>query len=122
VVERPPVKFSYRGATITSAPLPSSGGLVLAQSLFILEPMALATFSETERVHYAVEALRRGYHDRARYMGDPDFVAVPVEKLVSREYARKRAASIDPDRATPSAALAETADTAAEGMDTTHFR
>ncbi|MGH8731527.1 MAG: gamma-glutamyltransferase, partial [Burkholderiales bacterium] len=92
VVERPPVKFRYRGATITSAPLPSSGGLVLAQSLFILEPVALATFSETERVHYAVEALRRGYHDRARYMGDPDFVPVPVERLASREYARQRAA------------------------------
>ncbi|MEK6209728.1 MAG: gamma-glutamyltransferase [Pseudomonadota bacterium] len=121
VVERPPVKFSYRGATITSAPLPSSGGLVLAQSLFILEPVALATLSETDRMHYTVEALRRGYHDRARYMGDPDFVAVPVEKLVSREYARQRAASIDPDRATPSGALAEIADAAAEGKDTTHF-
>ncbi len=121
VIERPPVKFSYRGATITSAPLPSSGGLVLAQSLFILEPVALATLSETERVHYTVEALRRGYHDRARYMGDPDFVAVPVAKLASREYARQRAASIDPDRATPSSALAEIADAAAEGKDTTHF-
>ncbi len=121
VVERPPAKFSYRGATITSAPLPSSGGLVLAQSLFILERVALATLSETDRVHYTVEAMRRGYHDRARYMGDPDFVAVPVEKLASREYARQRAASIDPDRATPSDALAEIADAAAEGKDTTHF-
>lgn len=121
VVERPPVKFSYRGATITSAPLPSSGGLVLAQSLFILEPVALATLSETERAHYTVEALRRGYHDRARYMGDSDFVAVPVAKLVSRAYAGQRAASIDPDRATPSSALAEIADAAAEGEDTTHF-
>ncbi len=97
VVERLPVKFSYRGATITSAPLPSSGGLVLAQSLFILEPVALATLSETDGVHYTVEALRRGYHDRARYMGDPDYVAVPVQKLASREYAGQRAASIDPD-------------------------
>lgn len=121
VVERAPVRFSYRGATITSAPLPSSGGLVLAQGLFILEPVALATLSGTDRVHYAVEALRRGYHDRARYMGDPDFVAVPVEKLASREYARKRGASIDPDRATPSTVLAQMADAAAEGKDTTHF-
>ncbi|HKQ24492.1 MAG TPA: gamma-glutamyltransferase [Burkholderiales bacterium] len=121
VIERPPVKFSYRGATITSAPLPSSGGLLLAQSLFILEPVTLAALSETGRVHYTVEALRRGYHDRARYMGDPDFVAVPVEKLVSRKYAGQRAASIDPERATPSAALAEIADSAAEGKDTTHF-
>jgi len=121
VVERPPVKFSYRGATITSAPLPSAGGLVLAQSLFILEPVEMATLSDTDRMHYTVEALRRGYHDRARYMGDPDFVEVPVAKLASREYARRRAASIDPDRATPSSALAEIADAAAEGKDTTHF-
>ena len=121
VVERVPARFSYRGATITSAPLPSSGGLVLAQSLFILEPLALAKLSEADRVHYTVEALRRGYHDRARYMGDPDFVDVPVEKLASREYARQRATSIDPDRATPSTALAEIADAAAEGKDTTHF-
>jgi gamma-glutamyltranspeptidase/glutathione hydrolase len=116
-----PARFSYRGATITSAPLPSSGGLVLAQSLFILEPLALAKLSETDRVHFTVEALRRGYHDRARYMGDPDFVAVPVETLASREYAKQRATSIDPDRATSSAALAEIADAAAEGKDTTHF-
>ncbi len=121
VVERPPVKFSYRGATITSAPLPSSGGMVLAQSLFILEPVALATLSDADRVHYTVEALRRGYHDRARYMGDPDFAAVPAERLASREYARQRAASIDPNRATPSAALAEIADAAEEGKNTTHF-
>ncbi len=121
VVERPPVKFSYRHATVTSAPLPSSGGLVLAQSLFILETVALATLSEPDRVHYVVEALRRSYHDRARYMADPDFVTVPVEKLASREYARQRAASIDRDHATPSSALAQIGDAGAEGMDTTHF-
>jgi len=121
VVERAPVRFSYRGATITSAPLPSSGGLVLEQSLFILETVAQATLAETDSVHYTVEALRRGYHDRARYMGDPDFVAVPVEKLASRGYARKRAASIDPARATPSSVLAEVAGAALEGKDTTHF-
>ena len=121
VIERPPVRFTYRGARITAAPLPSSGGLVLAQSLFILESMNMAGPSAIDRAHFAVEAMRRGYHDRARYMGDPDFFAVPVAKLASREYARRRGASIDPVRATPSGELAERAGAAGEGGDTTHF-
>jgi len=121
VIERPPVKFTYRGATITTAPLPSSGGLVLAQSLFILESVNMASLSESERAHYTVEAMRRGYHDRARYLGDPDFFAVPVTKLASREYAQRRGASIDPARATPSSDLAQEAGAVGEGADTTHF-
>jgi gamma-glutamyltranspeptidase/glutathione hydrolase len=118
VIERPPIKFTYRGARITTAPLPSSGGLVLAQSLFILESVNMARLSITDRVHYAVEAMRRGYQDRARYMGDPAFVDVPVTKLSSRDYAKRRGASIDPARATPSAELAGLAE---EGTETTHF-
>jgi gamma-glutamyltranspeptidase/glutathione hydrolase len=118
VIERPPLKFTYRGARITTAPLPSSGGLVLAQSLFILESVNMAGLSLTDRVHYAVEAMRRGYQDRARYMGDPAFVDVPVTKLSSRDYAKRRGASIDPARATPSAELAALA---GEGTETTHF-
>jgi gamma-glutamyltranspeptidase/glutathione hydrolase len=120
VIERQPVRFTYRGAQITTAPLPSSGGLVLAQSLFILDAVDMASLSETDRVHYAVEAMRRGYHDRARYMGDPDFFAVPVAKLASRKYARQRGASIDPAHATPSSGLEEPG-AAEEGKDTTHF-
>ncbi len=121
VIERPPVKFTYRGAKITTAPLPSSGGLVLAQSLFILDTVNLSGLSATDRVHYAVEAMRRGYHDRARYMGDPDFFAVPVAKLASRKYAQRRGASIDPAHATPSSDLAQAAGAADEAKDTTHF-
>ena len=60
VIERPPIKFTYRGAKITTAPLPSSGGLVLAQSLFIVESVNMAGLSATQRVHYVVEAMRRG--------------------------------------------------------------
>ena len=118
VIERAPMKFTYRGAKITTAPLPSSGGLVLAQSLFILESVDMAGLSATDRVHYAAEAMRRGYQDRARYMGDPAFVEVPVAKLASREYAKRRGASIDPARATPSGDVPDAAD---EGADTTHF-
>ncbi len=121
VIERTPIKFTYRGTKITTAPLPSSGGLVLAQSLFILESVNMAHLSATDRAHYTVEAMRRGYHDRARYMGDPDFFAVPVAKLTSRDYARRRGASIDPARATPSDDLAQASGAAEEGRDTTHF-
>jgi gamma-glutamyltranspeptidase/glutathione hydrolase len=121
VIERAPVKFSYRGARITTAPLPSSGGLVLAQSLFILDTVELKALSAAERAHYVVEAMRRGYQDRARYMGDPDFVDVPVTRLASRDYARLRAASMNPARATSSAELAQEAASAQEGNDTTHF-
>jgi gamma-glutamyltranspeptidase/glutathione hydrolase len=121
VIERAPVKFTYRGARITTSPLPSSGGLVLAQSLFILESVPMAGLSASDRAHYVVEAMRRGYHDRARYMGDPDFFPVPVAKLASREYAQRRGASIDPAHATASIALAQTAEAADEGADTSHF-
>ena len=121
VIERTPFKFTYRGARITTAPLPSSGGLVLAQSLFILESVNMAGLSASDRAHYAVEAMRRGYHDRARYMGDPDFFAVPVAILASRDYAQRRGASIDPARATPSSDLAQQTGAADEGGDTSHF-
>lgn len=118
VIERQPLRFSYRGARITTAPLPSSGGLVLAQSLFILEPLNLPALSQMDRAHYVVEAMRRGYQDRARYMGDPDFVKVPA-RLASRDYALKRGASIKAGKATPSSELP--ANASAEGEDTTHF-
>jgi gamma-glutamyltranspeptidase / glutathione hydrolase len=121
VVEREPLKFRYRDASIITAPLPSSGGLVLAQSLFILESQKMAALTDVERVHWIVEAMRRGYHDRARYMGDPDFVTVPVERLLSRRYALARGASIRNERATPSKMLDEQGADMIEGADTTHF-
>jgi gamma-glutamyltranspeptidase / glutathione hydrolase len=118
VVERQPLRLTYRNAKITTAPLPSSGGLVLAQALYMLEPLPLGSMSPPDRAHHVVEALRRGYQDRARYMGDPAFVKVPPH-LASREYALQRGESIRPDHATSSADLA--ALPAAEGEDTTHF-
>jgi gamma-glutamyltranspeptidase/glutathione hydrolase len=121
VVERAPHRFNFRGARIVTAPLPSSGGLVMAQALQILELLPLERLDEVQRAHYVVEAWRRAYNDRARYMGDPDFVRVPVERLGSRDYARQRAAGIDPDKATPSSELPSVAGTGAEGGDTTHF-
>lgn len=121
VVERTPHRFNFRGARIVTAPLPSSGGLVMAQTLQILEPLALESMTDSQRAHYVAEAWRRGYNDRARFMGDPAFASVPVARLASQDYARQRAASIDPDKATPSSALPSVADAAEEGADTTHF-
>lgn len=121
VVERTPHRFNFRGARIVSAPLPSSGGLVMAQTLQILEPLALESMTDSQRAHYVAEAWRRGYNDRARFMGDPAFASVPVARLASQDYARQRGASIDPDKATPSSALPSVADAAEEGADTTHF-
>ncbi|MCA3131598.1 MAG: gamma-glutamyltransferase [Betaproteobacteria bacterium] len=120
VIERRPVRIRHGGATVTTAPLPSSGGLVLAQALQILERLEAAAQPQGERDHLVVEALRRGYQDRARWMGDPGFVAVPEARLASPGYAARRAAGVDRLRATPSAALgAEVA--GVEGEDTTHF-
>ena len=97
VIEREPAHISYRGAQITCASLPSSGGLVLTEVLQILERYPLATLPAPQRDHLVVEALRRGYQDRARYMGDPDFVTPPAA-LFTRAYATSRAESIRPDR------------------------
>jgi len=116
VVERSPQHFMYRGARITCASLPSSGGLTLAQSLQILEHFPLGTLDPVERIHIVTEALRRGYQDRALYLGDPDFVTVPAW-LGTRAYADRRAATIDPAKATPSQQLVSLR----EGDDTTHF-
>ncbi|MEO8037911.1 MAG: gamma-glutamyltransferase [Betaproteobacteria bacterium] len=120
LIERDPLRFRYRDATITTISLPSSGGLVLAQALQILERYDLANSTDVERSHLIVEALRRGFHDRARYMGDADFVTVPQARLLSREYADERAASIDLAHATPSASLGQSPQ-GREGDNTTHF-
>jgi gamma-glutamyltranspeptidase/glutathione hydrolase len=121
VIEREPQRIEFRGARITTAPLPSSGGLVMAQTLQILDTFPLQTMREDARVHTIVEAMRRAYNDRARYMGDADFVDVPVEMLGSAAYARERAQGIDALRATPSSELPSVYDAVEEGKDTTHF-
>ena len=121
VVERQPQRFEFHGARITTAPLPSSGGLVMAQTLQIIDTFPIRSMSQDARVHTIVEAMRRAYNDRARFMGDTDFVKVPVDRLGSAAYARERAQSIDPARATPSSELPTVHDTIDEGEETTHF-
>ncbi|MFZ5556369.1 MAG: gamma-glutamyltransferase, partial [Pseudomonadota bacterium] len=106
VKEREPVQIRYRGATIVTAGLPSAGGLTLAQALNALARFDLPALSETDRAHVVVEVLRRAYQDRARHLGDPDFVDGPWARLADAAYAARRAADIRLDRATPSAELA----------------
>lgn len=119
VKERQPIVITYRGATITTTALPSSGGLVLAQSLNILERLNYDAAPPTQKMHYVTEALRRAYHDRYRYMGDADFVEVPLLRLTAKSYAATRAETILPDDATASEAL--TAPYKTEGQSTTHY-
>ncbi len=123
VIERKPTKFTYRGAVVTSASLPSSGGLTLAQSLNILENFQLTKLNEADRAHLVVEALRRAYQDRAQYLGDSNFVVVPTEKLMSKRYGRERAVSIDINQATLDSGLdpVPVVVLPTEGTETTHF-
>jgi gamma-glutamyltranspeptidase/glutathione hydrolase len=120
VIEREPQSFTYRGARITCTGLPSSGGLVLAQALQILERFPLAQLAPAERDHLVAEAWRRGYQDRARYLGDPAFSAPPPD-LSTRAYADARAASVDQARATSSEVLDRAYPPLREGTNTTHF-
>ncbi|MDH5784183.1 MAG: gamma-glutamyltransferase [Chromatiales bacterium] len=120
VIEREPLKASYGDYTITSVPPPSSGGVALITTLNILDELDYAKAKEPERTHLLVEAMRRAYRDRAHYLGDSDFVSVPVERLISEEHAKTLTAGIDRNRATPSTTLPGYG--APEGgSDTTHF-
>jgi len=102
VKERAPLAFDYRGWHIVTAPPPSSGGIVLEEMLNILGGYDLAKFDRVHRVHLIVESMRRAYRDRASYLGDPDFVKMPLDELGSPLYAAGLRASIHPEKATPS--------------------
>jgi gamma-glutamyltranspeptidase/glutathione hydrolase len=119
---RAPVRGTYRGYDIVSMPQPSSGGTVLLETLNILEgfPMPDMKQGSAASLHVMIEAMKRGYADRARYLGDPAFVSAPVATLTSKDYAAKQRASIDLDRATPwTDALSATPPR--EGSNTTHY-
>jgi gamma-glutamyltranspeptidase / glutathione hydrolase len=119
---RAPVRGSYRGYDIVSMPQPSSGGVVLLEALNILEgfPMGDMKQGSAPSLHVMIEAMKRGYADRARYLGDPGFINAPIATLISKDYAARQRASIDLDRATPwTDALSATPPR--EGSNTTHF-
>lgn len=120
VVERRPLVTWFRDVRVVSAPLPSAGGITLAQTLGQLEALDWRGDGSVQSVHLLIESLRRAYRDRAQFLGDPDFVKVPVARLSSTGYARALAADVQAQRATPSAQLAP-ARLPPEGVDTTHF-
>ncbi|MCC6562343.1 MAG: gamma-glutamyltransferase [Xanthomonadales bacterium] len=120
VVEREPLRFRYRDWNIISASPPSSGGVLLATILNILEGYDLGSMPRVDRIHLTVEAMRRAYRDRSYILGDPDFVPMPIRLLTSKDYAAGLRSSIRLDRATPSSSLPE-GRVVDGGTDTTHF-
>jgi gamma-glutamyltranspeptidase/glutathione hydrolase len=104
VKEREPVRGTYRGYEVISAPPPSSGGAVLIEILNILENYDLGKMGDrsAQSMHYTLEAFRRAFFDRAEFMGDPDFAKIPVAQLIDKKYAAAWQETIDPAHATPS--------------------
>ncbi len=121
-VIRAPVRGSYRGYDIVSMPQPSSGGVVLLETLNILEGFAMRDMAQgsAPSLHVMIEAMKRAYADRARYLGDPAYVNAPIATLIAKDYAEKQRLGIDRARATPwTDALS--ALPPREGGNTTHF-
>ena len=119
---RDPITFAYRGFRVISMPPPSSGGVAIAEILNIMEGYDVRElgFNTPEQIHLVVESFRRAFADRNYYMGDPDFVNIPVERLISDEYARELRSTISRTRATPSASV-NRVPVLSEGANTTHY-
>ena len=121
--ERVPLRGSYRGFGIISMPPPSSGGAVLIEMLNILEGFDLQKLQpfSSEYYHLLVESMRRGYADRAEYMGDTDFSSIPIERLIEKAYAERQRSTINPERASLSSEIGAGKPTGYESTQTTHF-
>jgi len=120
VVEREPLVGEYRGMRIIAVPPPSSGGVALLSMLNVLSGFPLDEFDAVTHTHVLIETMRRAYRDRAEYLGDTDFITVPVKRLISQVYGETLRKSINLEEATPSAALGGYANTSG-GYNTTHF-
>ena len=120
VRERAPLTFQYNDWKVTTAPPPSSGGVALTQMLQILDAYDLSKLDEAQRTHLIVESMRRAFRDRTFYLGDPDFVQIPMKTLTSPYYAAGLRATINPQKATPSDQLSGQ-QTPLEDEETTHF-
>ena len=121
--EREPLLGSYRGYTVMTMPPPSSGGAVVLSILNMLEGYDLAAmgWNSAQGLHLTIESMRRAFADRAEFMGDTDFVFVPVAGLIDKRYAAGRRATIDPERASRSVDVRAGAASGPEPNDTTHF-
>jgi gamma-glutamyltranspeptidase/glutathione hydrolase len=120
VVEREPLAGEYRGHRVVTSPPPSSGGVTLIQTLNVLAAFDLESMDEVDRAHHLAEAWRRAYRDRNEFLGDPDRVEMPLQRLMDPVYGRDLAADIDPARATDSLSLAPVVPLY-EGETTSHF-
>ena len=120
VVERKPLIGEYHGARIVTASPPSSGGIAVLDSLNILAGFDFHDFDSATRKHLIIEAMRRAYRDRAIYLGDPDFIKMPLQQLASIDYAAGQRSSIRADKAMPSDLLPGI-ESEPKGMNTTHF-
>lgn len=124
VIEREPIVSSYQNHQIISAPPPSSGGIALGQMLNMLESLqpdiSWEILNQADQIHLLSEVMRRAYFDRAHYLGDPDFVNVPQEKLLSKDYNAVLAQTINMDKATDSKTLGSQVQIF-EGFHTTHL-
>ena len=125
---RAPVRGKFNGYEIITMPPPSSGGVAMVEMLNMLEHLRVDTMPRfgAQTLHYVIESMRRAYLDRARWLGDPDFVQVPVARLTSKTYASRLAQTIDRTRATSSTDIGKdivtmVAATASEPEETTHF-
>ena len=116
---RDPIRSSYKDLTLILPPPPTSGGVVLTQILSMLEPYDLSQYTPSQMTHIVVEAMRRAYQDRAVYLGDPDFIDIPMQMLLDQQYAQTKFKTYDSQHASVSQALATIE--ANEGQDTTHF-
>jgi gamma-glutamyltranspeptidase / glutathione hydrolase len=120
VVERKPLIGEYHGVRIVTASPPSSGGIAVLDSLNILAGFELHDVDSATRKHLIIESMRRAYRDRAIYLGDPDFIKMPVQQLMSTDYAAGQRSSIRADKAMPSDLLPGI-ESEPKGMNTTHF-
>ena len=120
--ELAPVECDYRGYHVVSAPPPSSGGVIICEMLNILEgyPLKDLGWHSAQATHYQIEAMRHAYVDRNSYLGDPDFVKNPLDRLLSKDYAAKIRAVIDPKKAGVSKDIKPGVEPH-EGSNTTHY-
>jgi gamma-glutamyltranspeptidase/glutathione hydrolase len=123
VVEREPVRGTYRDYEIVATPPPSSGGIHIIQMLNILEGYDVAAMGHNSAayIHRLAESMKRAYADRGRYLADPDYVNIPVAQLINKAYAKRLRDTIDNNKATPSEMIAPGALLPGESSDTTHF-
>jgi gamma-glutamyltranspeptidase / glutathione hydrolase len=120
---RKPIEGTYRGHRIFSMPPPSSGGIALVEMLNILEAYPLSDYGQgaSRTLHLLAEAMKRAFADRAEYLGDPEFVRIPIAGLISKRYAAERRATIDPFLASDSSKLGYGKPGDYESEQTTHF-